>query len=116
MASTRVIVHVGPMKTGTSAFAAHLWRTAVDGDLPGNMIYPMNDLWFPANATIVKHHDLVEIAPLISRTSSEAPRNTPNTATFVDAKLAEIAAAARQRGGDVTVIMVCEIGDQLADP
>ena len=116
MASTRVIVHVGPMKTGTSAFAAHLWRTAVDGDLPGDIIYPMNDLWFPANATIVKHHDLVEIAPLISRTSSEAPRNTPNTATFVDAKLAEIAAAARQRGGDVTVIMVCEIGDQLAEP
>ncbi len=116
VASTRIVVHVGPMKTGTSAFAAHLWRTAIDGKLPDDIIYPTGDLWFQSNATIVKHHDLVEIAPLITRVNFEAPRNTPNTAKFVDAKLEEIAAAARQRRGDVTVIMVCEIGDQLAEP
>lgn len=116
MGSTRIVVHLGPMKTGTSAFAAHLCQTASEGRLPANIMYPMNELWFPANGSIGKHHDLVEIAPLISRVNAEAPRNTPNTAKFVDSKLVEIASAARRHRDDVTVIMVCEIGDQLAEP
>lgn len=116
MGSTRIVVHVGPMKTGTSAFATHLWQAAVDGKLPQHIMYPINELWFPANKTVVKHHDLVEIAPLLSPEHGEAPRNTPNSAEAVLAKLRDIAAAARARRGDVTVIMVCEIGDQLAEP
>jgi len=114
--STRIVVHVGPMKTGTSAFAAGLWRAVNEGNLAPDIIYPTHELWFPANGEIVKHHDLVEIAPLISPTNPEPRRNTPNTATLVDAKLVDIAAEARRRGGNVTVIMVCEIGDQLAEP
>lgn len=116
MGSTRIVVHLGPMKTGTSAFAAHLWQTASEGQLPANIIYPMKELWFPANGAIGKHHDLVEIAPLISQVNAEAPRNTPNNAAAVNEKLREIAATARKGKGDVTVIMVCEIGDQLAEP
>ncbi len=116
MGTTRIVVHVGPMKTGTSAFAAGLWRAVEEGTLAPDIMYPAHELWFPANGEIVKHHDLVEIAPLISPTNFEAPRKTANTATFVDAKLVDIAAEARRRGGNVTVIMVCEIGDQLAEP
>lgn len=116
MGSTRIVVHVGPMKTGTSAFAAGLWRAVEQGNLAAHIMYPAQELWFPANGEIVKHHDLVEIAPLLSREHGEGPRNTPNGAESVLAKLREIAAAARAKQGDVTVVMVCEIGDQVAEP
>ena len=115
MGSVRVVVHLGPMKTGTSAFAAHLSLTSVDGKLPPSIIYPVDELWFPANGPIVKHHDLVEIAPRQLPDGGFRARKTPNSADAVHAKLREIARVARKRAHDVTVILVCEIADQEAD-
>lgn len=115
MGSVRVVVHLGPMKTGTSAFAAHLSLTAQVGKLPPTIIYPIDELWFPANGSIVKHHDLVEIAPFVQPDGTVHERRTTVTPAMVEEKLTEVAHEARRRG-DTTVILVCELADQLADP
>lgn len=116
MSSTRVIVHLGPMKTGTSAFAAHLSRRADDNDLPANIIYPTGDLWFPRAGSITKHHDLVELAPAPPANATERRRETSVTPALIRAKFADIASEAKSRKGDITVVMVCEIADQRAMP
>jgi hypothetical protein len=104
------------MKTGTSAFAAHLSHRADHGDLPDSLIYPSGDLWFPRAGSITKHHDLVELAPMPPANALERRRETSATPELIREKLAAIAAEAHSRKGSVTVVMVCEIADQKATP
>ncbi len=104
------------MKTGTSAFAAHLSRRVTAGTLPANVIYPTDDLWFPARGAIVKHHDLVEVAPAPMNETGERLRKTDVTPAMIHERFAAIAAEAKKRTGDVVVVMVCEIADQRATP
>lgn len=114
--TVRVFVHLGPMKTGTSAFAAHLSRHATAGTLPPHILYPTGDLWYPARGGIVKHHDLVEVTRNQPLHPGEHRRQTEATPENLRERFAAIAAAARDRGGDVLVVMVCEIADQRATP
>jgi hypothetical protein len=116
MPKLRLLVHLGPMKTGTSAFAYHLSRQASAGTLPPSLIYPTGDLWFPARGEIVKHHDLVEVAPAPLNGAGERRRKTEATLRRLRERFSAIAAEAARRGGDVRVVMVCEIGDQRATP
>lgn len=116
MTKVRLLVHLGPMKTGTSSFAAHLDRHAKDGTLPPNVVYPTGSLWFEASGAIVKHHDLVEIATASSKEFGEKPRKTDVTPEMVHERLSRIAAHAKEQKGDVVVVMVCEIADQRATP
>ncbi len=116
MAKVRLLVHLGPMKTGTSSFAYQFSLLASHGTLPTNLIYPTNDLWFPSRGEIVKHHDLVELALAPLNASGERRRNTSATPALIREKLSAIAAEAKSRGGDIQVVMVCEIGDQRATP
>ena len=116
MPKVRLLVHLGPMKTGTSAFAYHLSRRASAGTLPPSLIYPRGDLWFPARGEIVKHHDLVEVAPAPLNGAGERRRSTEATPRLLRERFSAIAAEAATRGGDVRVVMVCEIGDQRATP
>lgn len=116
MSRIRVVVHLGPMKTGTSAFAAHLSRRADDGDLPADVMYPSGELWFPRAGSITKHHDLVELAPAPPANARERRRETDVTPALLRDKFAVIVAEARTRRTDVTVVMVCEIADQRATP
>lgn len=116
MARVKVLVHLGPMKTGTSAFAAHLSRRATAGTLPPHIIYPTGDLWFPARGGIVKHHDLVEIAPAPVNVAGERRRKTDVTPIMLTERFAAIAQQARTRGEDTLVVFVCEIADQRATP
>ena len=80
------------------------------------MIYPTGDLWFPARGAIVKHHDLVELAVAPLNESGERRRTTQATPALIRRQLAAIVAEANARGGDVRVVMVCEIGDLRATP
>lgn len=114
MANVRVLVHLGPMKTGTSAFAAHLSRRVTAGTLPAHIIYPTGDLWFPARGGIVKHHDLVEIASAPLNGSGDRRRQTDVTPAMLHDRFATIARRARERGKDTVVVFVCEIADQRA--
>lgn len=116
MSKVRLLVHLGPMKTGTSAFAAHLSRRATAGTLPAHIIYPTGDLWFPARGGIVKHHDLVEIAPAKIKVRGERRRTTDVTPATLRNRFALIAERARERGEDTLVVFVCEIADQRATP
>jgi len=116
MSKIRLLVHLGPMKTGTSAFAAHLSRRASAGTLPSSVIYPTGDLWFTPRGGIVKHHDLVEIAVAPLNVTGERRRNTEATPELLRERFSAIAAEASGRGGDVHVVMVCEIADQRATP
>jgi hypothetical protein len=104
------------MKTGTSSFANHFSRLSLAGTLPRSVIYPMGDLWFPARGEIVKHHDLVELAAAPLSASRERRRITDATPAVIRSRLSSIVAEATSRGGDVRVVMVCEIGDQRATP
>ena len=114
MANIRVLVHLGPMKTGTSAFAAHLSRRVTAGTLPAHIIYPTGDLWFPARGGIVKHHDLVEIAPASVTGTGDRRRQTDVTPEMLHDRFATIERQARARGKDTLVVFVCEIADQRA--
>jgi len=116
MSKVRLLVHLGPMKTGTSSFAYHFSRLASAGTLPQSVIYPTEDLWFPARGEIVKHHDLVEIAVAPLNVAGERRRNTDATPALIRERLSAVVAEAASRGGDVRVVMVCEIGDQRATP
>ncbi len=116
MAKVRLLVHLGPMKTGTSSFAYHFSRLASAGKLPQSVIYPTGELWFPARGEIVKHHDLVELALAPLNASGERRRSTDATPALIRGRLSAIVAEATTRGGDVRVVMVCEIGDQRATP
>jgi hypothetical protein len=116
MSKVRLLVHLGPMKTGTSSFAHHFSQLATAGKLPKSVIYPTGELWFPARGEIVKHHDLVELAFAPLRASGERRRNTDATPARIRRRLSSIVAEATSRGGDVRVVMVCEIGDQRATP
>ena len=116
MSKVRLLVHLGPMKTGTSSFAHHFSQLASAGKLPESVIYPTGELWFPARGEIVKHHDLVELAVAPLRDSGERRRKTDATPARIRRRLSAIVAEATSRGGDVRVVMVCEIGDQRATP
>jgi len=116
MSQVRLLVHLGPMKTGTSSFAYHLSRLSSAGALPPTVVYPTGDLWFPARGEIVKHHDLVELAVAPLKGAGERRRTTDATPALIRRRLSAIVAEATRRGGDVRVVMVCEIGDQRATP
>ena len=116
MAQVRLLVHLGPMKTGTSSFAYHFSRLTSTGKLPQSVVYPTGELWFPARGEIVKHHDLVELAVAPRSNSGERRRTTDATPALIRGRLSAIAAEARARDGDVRVVMVCEIGDQRSTP
>lgn len=116
MGKVRALVHLGPMKTGTSAFAAHLSRRVSAGTLPAHIIYPTGELWFPARGGIVKHHDLVEVAPASITGTGDRLRKTDVTVDAIYERFDKIARVARVRTEDTVVVFVCEIADQRATP
>ena len=108
MATTRVIVHVGPMKTGTSAIGAYFSAAHEAGILPSDVIYPLGDLWFPVSGSITKHHQLVDYL-------FPEGRNTPGRKTQIQTpdnvarKVGDVAAhLAKGRGPRGTAVFVSE--------
>jgi hypothetical protein len=49
------------MKTGTTALASFLTKSARAGHLPEDMVYPVDDQWWPKEGAIHKHQVLVAI-------------------------------------------------------
>ena len=47
MTITRALVHLGPVKTGTTALSRYFTLTNKFGLTPKSIIYPAGDLWFP---------------------------------------------------------------------
>jgi hypothetical protein len=53
---TRVVVHLGPEKTGTTALAMYFSTLASRSRLDPSIIFPAGDLWFNRNDRIQKHN------------------------------------------------------------
>ena len=101
----RAVVHIGPIKTGSTALASYFSRAAGRGLLPDNIVYPMGDLWFGRQSSgPVKHH------PEIAGT----PSNEDGTFRFavpeVVAAVATVATVLRNSpgAGDKTAVFVIE--------
>jgi len=114
--TVRIVLHVGPMKTGTSALAAALAAAARRGTLPPGVIYPVDALWFPRNGRLTKHPEVKNLAPL-TVTAALAPRGPQGHPDEVRAMLEHVGASAHENAhaGDTTVILINETAARVAD-
>ena len=58
MSKPRLVIHIGPMKTGTTAIGVYFSDATKAGILPANVVYPCDDLWFPSGGRVTKHNVL----------------------------------------------------------
>jgi hypothetical protein len=102
-----VVIHIGPMKTGTTALGYYFSVATELGILPPSIVYPTGDLWFPPAGRIVKHNALFDFfaedsdQPRFRKTAIQSP-------AAVEERVARAAAAAAQRGPGSTVVFVSE--------
>ena len=54
MTVTRALVHLGPVKTGTTALSRYFTLTNRFGTTPKSIVFPTGDLWFGENGNIVR--------------------------------------------------------------
>lgn len=108
MTKPRVVVHIGPMKTGTTALGVYFSDATAAGILPPNVVYPTGDLWFPSAGRITKHGQLFDFLTDPSKTP-ERRKTAGRNATEVEAKVKEVAAyAASLPVKDPTVVYINE--------
>jgi hypothetical protein len=102
-----VLIHIGPMKTGTTALGYYFSVATEQGILPPTIIYPTGDLWFAPAGRIVKHNALFDFfanesdQPQFRKTAIQKPAD-------VEARVARAAATAMQLGPESTVVYVSE--------
>jgi len=107
MSKPKVVIHIGPMKTGTSALGYYLSTATAQGVLPENVIYPTGELWFPPAGNITKHNALFDFIatesnkPIFRKTAIQNPQD-------VEERLRRTAAEATRRGNGSTVVFVSE--------
>lgn len=109
MATTRVVVHVGPVKTGTTALGSYFSTAHVTGILPQNVVYPVGDLWFPASGEITKHPQLADFLYPEGRQNS-GRKTAIQTPDSVAEKVRQIAAHVAKLPGSIgTAVFICEM-------
>jgi hypothetical protein len=102
-----VVIHIGPMKTGTTALGYYFSVATELGILPRTIIYPTGDLWFNPAGRIVKHNALFDFfagdsdQPQFRKTAIQQPAD-------VESRVARAAAAATQVGSETTVVYISE--------
>jgi hypothetical protein len=108
MATTRVVVHIGPMKTGTTALGAYFSAAQTAGVLPSDVVYPVGDLWFPASGNITKHGQLADFLYPEGRHNS-GRKTQIRTPDDVAAKLRDVATfLGTKKGPRVTAVFISE--------
>lgn len=105
MVSLRAVVHIGPMKTGTTAFAAACTQAEGNGTLPEAMLYPTGALWFGDDRSVVKHHQLNAPARGDHAMRRARDRARP-TVDDLERALVAAARAARDRAVDKSAVIV----------
>jgi hypothetical protein len=109
MATTRVVVHVGPVKTGTTALGAYFSAAHAARILPPDVIYPVGDLWFPASGEITKHPQLADFLYPEGRHNS-GRKTQIQTPDSVARKVRQVAAhVAKLPGSRGTAVFICEM-------
>jgi hypothetical protein len=96
------------MKTGTSAIGAYFSAAQRAGILPSDVIYPVQDHWFPSAGGITKHNQLADY--LITEGLAKSARKTPiQSPDAVARKVHDVAAhLAKGRGSRGTAVFVSE--------
>jgi hypothetical protein len=108
MATTRVVVHIGPMKTGTTALGAYFSAAQQAGVLPSDVVYPVGDLWFPASGNITKHGQLADFLYPEGRHNS-GRKTQIRTPDDVAAKIRDVATfLATKKGPRATAVFISE--------
>ena len=108
MATTRVVVHIGPMKTGTTALGAYFSSAQSAGVLPADVVYPVGDLWFPASGNITKHGQLADFLYPEGRHNS-GRKTQIRKPDEVAAKLRDVAGfLATHKGPRATAVFISE--------
>ncbi len=99
------VIHIGPMKSGTSALARYLTVAQAQGLLPADVIYPIGPLWFDRTQNIVKQE--LELLKIGSAARSDfADAALSGIYGEVDAALAAVGDATRT--ANATALFVCE--------
>ena len=103
--SIRAVVHIGPIKTGSTALAAYFTRASGRGLLPADIVYPMGDLWFGRTATGAMRQ-CPEIARLLPNGDGSYRFATPG----VEDAVSNVANTLRQLPGkgDKTAVFIAE--------
>lgn len=109
MTKPRLVIHAGPMKTGTTAIGAYFSEANLAGILPPNVVYPSHDRWFPSGGRITKHNQLGgNFQGEIPRFANER-KTEVRTPAEIEAKVADVAGfAAALNVKDPTVVFVSE--------
>lgn len=114
--TVRIVLHIGPMKTGTSALAAALAAAQRRDTLPPGVLYPVDELWLERDGRITKHGQIKDLAPIVV---PERLRPTGGTSTRAEVRgaLERLMPVARERaaGGSATVILINETAGRVAD-
>lgn len=98
----RVVVHLGPEKTGTTALAKYFTQLDSRGLLPESLTYPSGDLWFNRSDRIQKHRVELERVANNFKAGWELHRED-------ELILRTLAAKVRQSGAPYpTVVLVAE--------
>jgi len=114
---TRALVHLGPIKTGTTALSRYFTLTNKSKTTPKFIIFPTGDLWFGEDGDIVRQRNQLE--GLMSKThrpvGNEADAFLPGS--DVDVALAKVSKALRAtKLKSATAIFVVETGLPRFDP
>ena len=116
MTVARALVHLGPIKTGTTALSRYLTLTNNAGLTPENLIFPTGDMWFGRNGDIVRQR--YELEALMSQRDISAGSDIgPDFVQQLDTALERVAKELRTRKVDTaTAIFVVETGLPRFDP
>jgi hypothetical protein len=99
--TVRAVVHIGPIKTGSTALALYFSRASSRNLLSTDVIYPMGELWFGRTA-----QGAIRQCPEIARLKRNADGSQDfETPGVVDA-IAKVAAELRARPGSTDKVAV----------
>lgn len=111
MTKTRAIIHLGPIKTGTTALSRYFTLTNQKGLTPKHIVFPSGDLWFGEDGEIVRQRRRLEalMEPRVHHLGNAA--NAAKPGSELDQGVAKVAAALRKAKVPVaTAIFVVETG------
>lgn len=116
MTIARALVHLGPIKTGTTALSRYLTLTNSAGKTPANIVFPTGDLWFGRDGDIVRQRYELE-SLMDERDISAGSGITPDFSAQLDEELSRVAIELRSRKVETaTAIFVVETGLPRFDP
>ena len=117
MTITRALVHLGPVKTGTTALSRYFTLTNKFGTTPKSIIFPTGDLWFGENGNIVRQRFQLEGLMSKAHRPAGSDQNASLPGSEVDIALGKVSEALRATNlKSATAVFVVETGLPRFDP